>query len=130
MSVKNFTDYILGSEETLFEKGDINSRYLSDLYRSWEVSNKITFSYLKKDFLKRVEEEEFISAIQKGKQFIRSAGNSPFLFAAPFLDKFDHSFQPNCEFDMLYLPHRRSPFIRIRTLHDILPGQRATINYG
>ena len=31
---------------------------------------------------------------------------------------------------MLYLPHLRTPLIRIRTLRQINPGERATINYG
>lgn len=70
---------------------------------------------MQKDLLKRTDEEQFLNACQKGRSVIRNAGDSPYLFAAPFLDKLDHSARPNCHFEMIYMPHRRSPFIRIIT---------------
>lgn len=56
MPLKDFTEYIFGGEEKNLNKGDINSRYLNNLYVSWEINNKLTFSYLNKGFLKRTEE--------------------------------------------------------------------------
>lgn len=56
MPLKDFTEYIFGGEEKILNKGDINSRYLNNLYVSWEINNKLTFSYLNKGFLKRTEE--------------------------------------------------------------------------
>lgn len=80
--------------------------------------------------MKRTEEEEFLNACNKGKNIIRNAGETSFKFAAPFLDKLYHSYTPNCEFDLIYFPHRKAPFVRIKTIRDIEPGERATISYG
>ena len=119
MQLRDYAEYILNIEDRMFPKSDINSKYFLDIYNSWERNNLITFSFMKDNFLKRVEKEDYLTVCNKGRLAIRSAGNSPFLFAAPFLDKLDHSFDPNCEFDMIYLPHLRSPFIRIRVIKNI-----------
>jgi hypothetical protein len=41
-----------------------------------------------------------------------------------------HSFTPNCEFDLVYFPHRKTPFVRIKTTADIEAGERPTLCYG
>lgn len=51
---------------------------------------------MSQELLKRVNEEEFVDACNKGRNIIRNAGTSHMLFAAPFVDKIDHSFTPNC----------------------------------
>jgi hypothetical protein len=56
MPLREYAQYVLGMPEKGLLKSDINSRYLLDLYRSWELSNKTTFAYMKKSLLKRVEE--------------------------------------------------------------------------
>jgi hypothetical protein len=119
MPLRDYAEYVLGGEAPVIAKADINSRFLFELYQSWEMGNRITFGFLKKELLKRTEEEEFLNACSKGKAVIRSAGHTAFNFAAPFLDRLYHSFTPNCEFDLLYFPHRKAPFVRIRTTADI-----------
>lgn len=130
MPMKDYSDYVLGSSDPVLAKADINSRFLLQLYQSWETSNRLIFGYLKKDLLKRTEEQDFLNACSRGKAVIRNTGDQPFKFAAPFLDRLDHSFAPNCTFELLYLPHRRAPFVRIKSTRDIAPGERPTLNYG
>lgn len=71
-----------------------------------------------------------MNACNKGKNIIRSANESSFKFAAPFVDKMYHSFTPNCEFDLVYFPHRKAPFVRIKTIADVEAGERPTLCYG
>lgn len=82
----------------------------------------MTFNFMHQDLLKRVEEHEYLKICDKTKSFIRNAPNSPFKYAAPFIDRFYHSIDPSCEFDIIHFPHRKAPFVRIRTLRDIEAG--------
>ena len=85
---------------------------------------------LRRELLKRIDDEQFLSASSTVRAVVRDAGESKFKFAAPFLEQLHHSPFPNCGFDVLHLPHRRAPFVRIRALWDIKEGEKATLCYG
>ena len=57
MPLHQYSQYVLGSENIGLPKSEINSRFLLDLYTVWERSNKLMFGNLKKELLKRTEEE-------------------------------------------------------------------------
>jgi hypothetical protein len=48
LPLRDYADYVLGAEGAGMSKSDINSRFLFELYQSWEIGNRITFGYLKK----------------------------------------------------------------------------------
>jgi len=98
MPLREYSEYVINDPYIGIVKTDINSRFLLELYKNWEINNRITFNFLSKELMKRTEESTFLNVCNKGKNIIRNAGSSQFKYAAPFIDKLDHSFTPNCEF--------------------------------
>lgn len=48
MPLRDYAEYVSGGETPGIAKSDINSRFLFELYQSWEVGNRVTFGFLKK----------------------------------------------------------------------------------
>lgn len=96
MPLRTYSRYVLESPEIGLAKNEINSKFLMELYQNWQVNNRLIFNYLKKEMLKRTEEEDFLNACSKAKVVIRDTVDKPFKYAGPFIDKLDHSFDPNC----------------------------------
>ena len=94
------------------------------------MNTALTFGYLHEEFLRRCEQADYLGAVERSRPLIREAGVGHMKYMAPMLDRLDHSFSPNCRFDLLYLPHRRCPFVRIRTLQPLEAGETATVDYG
>jgi hypothetical protein len=49
MPLRDYAEYVINNDVTTnISKAEINSRFLFELYQSWETSNRISFGYLKK----------------------------------------------------------------------------------
>lgn len=48
MPLKDYAEYVLGSEASGLPKSDINSRFLLELHQAWESGSKAAFEVLRR----------------------------------------------------------------------------------